>query len=373
MIFPHVDLKHLRALEAFAVGYNLIDFEATALYNIREMVKSDAESYSQTPNCHLIYSLDKTKASQLLDLEGIHVILNVTQNCTDLINSAHEDFIFYNKKSAKFLNYNFSDVDLELEQMIITLGKTYEMIRDELQRIKHTATQIYTALMDDPEAFDINTILHKYNFRERKKIIELTENYYDIILPDNGVPSKLKNKTNEVKTTPPKITKSDSSTNPALDFSKEFTIIRERNKHIFQVFINELDEYRQKKVNESNLELRDMFMPNKLYNYLRRHHWSDTIPEEFLLQWKAALTKNGGLSHEEKVDFEVILRGLNIKNTIIDDIIHGGRGDLEQENKNIPQEPQVSLDIIPSVADFSEFKTWMVKRIAYIEKKLNNQ
>jgi len=375
VIFPHVDLKHLRALEAFTVGYNLIDLEATAIYNIREMIRSDSDSYSHTPNYHLIYNLDKEKAKQLLDLEGAHTILNITQNVSDLIELTHEDFIFYNKKSAKFLNYDFSDIDLNVERMILSLAKTYGMIRDELQGIKQTASKIYTKLMNTPDEFDIDKLTSAYTLAERDRIIEFTERYYDIILPDDEV----KQDDLEVKSTKPPYDLPMVIDNPALDFTSEFDIIHSKNRRLFQVFITQLDEYRIKNVNQSNLELNELFTPSSLYNYLRRHHWSKGIPEEFLIQWKDALNMKGGLSEEEMLDFHQALKGLSVKNSIIKQITEETHSENIKEQQIEPNLNQIKRevnthpeDLIPSITDFPRFKAWIMRKLNFIEEKLQS-
>ncbi|TFG02693.1 MAG: hypothetical protein EU539_12880 [Promethearchaeota archaeon] len=377
VIFPHVDLKHLRGLEAFTIGYNLIDLEATALYNIREMVKSDAESYSHTPNYHLIYNLDKEKAKQLLDLENAHAILNITQNASDLVEIANENFIFYNKKSSKFLNYDFSNKDLKMERMILSLAKTYDMIRDELQNIKQTANKIYTTLMNSPEKFNIDKLTDTYKLAEKDKIIEFTENYYDIILPgDNDDQCNAEEGSDKLSHDLPK-----GAENLALDFSSEFNIIHSQNKRIFQVFIIQLDEYRTKNVNQSNLELNELFTPSSLYNYLRRHHWSEGIPRNFLIQWKNALSMNGGLSEEDLMDFQLILQDLGIQYNIFEqDIVNKETN----KNKNRLQYKKYELDFektkiingieesIPSLSDFPKFREWVIQKLNIIEERLRN-
>lgn len=368
VIFPHVDLKHLRGLEAFTVGYNLIDLEATALYNIREMVKSDAESYSHTPNYHLIYNLDKEKAKQLLDLENAHAILNITQNASDLVENAHEDFIFYNKKAAKFINYDFSGKDLKMERMILSLAKTYDMIRDELQSIKQTASKIYSTLMNTPEIFNIDKLTDSYTLAERDKFIEFTENYYGIILPDNEEDEQ---NDEQARAITPTQNLSRTTDIPALDFSSEFDIIHSQNKRLFQVFITQLDDYRTKNVNQSNLELNELFTPSSLYNYLRRHHWSKGIPHEFVMQWFEALTMNGGLSEDEVIDFQLILQELGIQPQIIEQITSEVKTDSKPKKQQKETKQDNHLDgRIPSISNFPTFKKWMLQKLDLIEEQL---
>jgi len=369
VIYPHMDLKHLRGLEVFTVGYNLIDLEATALYNLKGMVKNDIESYSQTPTYHLIYNLDKKKATPLLKLQNVHCILNINQKCNDLIPEAHNDFIFYNKKAAKFLNFDFEGIDLTMENMILSLAKTYEMIRDELQKIKNTATKIYTALNKNLNSLDIDKITNGYTQNEQNKIIQFTENYYDIILPEDLDPKTSQSESHEMTHTKVKTSVSELLTKTAIDFSKEFDIIKNQNKHIFQIFIKELDEYRQKKVNDSNLELNDIFMPNKLYNYLRRHHWSDAISEDFIIQWKEALNANGGVTQDEILDFETILRSLGVQDKVFENVIDGEKSGIKPQSLKIAQNQNQS-NSIPNLSNFHEFKSWMISRLDKIEKEL---
>ncbi|MFO7797514.1 MAG: hypothetical protein ACQERB_12250 [Promethearchaeati archaeon] len=374
VIFPHVDLKHLRTLEIFTVGYNLIDLEATALYNIREMIRSDAESYSHTPNYHLIYNLNKKKAKQLLDLENAHAILNITQNATDLIESTHSNFVFYNKKSTKFLNYDFENVDLTMERMILSLAKNYSMLRDALQEIKNTANKIYIAMNSNPESLNIEEIASAYTLQEQERVIEFTENYYNIILPED---------TNDGDSIKGSRLQSKAEDTTALDFTNEFDIIQSQNKHLFQVFITQLDEYRTSNVNPSNLELSELFTPSRLYNYLRRHHWSEGFPKDFLIQWKDTLNKNGELSEKERADFQTILHKLGVQSNFIDKIINN-----ESKYKQKSQESLKNRDInsvlsekqkdlsnhnsIPPISDFIKFKSWMIQQLNFIEERLKS-
>ena len=38
VIFPYVDLKHLRSLQVFAVGYDVVDIDSTVVHNLSEIV-----------------------------------------------------------------------------------------------------------------------------------------------------------------------------------------------------------------------------------------------------------------------------------------------------------------------------------------------
>jgi len=55
VIFPYVDLKHFHALEVFAVGYNIVDLDSTAIHNIVELLEYESyNSYSQNPTLFFI-------------------------------------------------------------------------------------------------------------------------------------------------------------------------------------------------------------------------------------------------------------------------------------------------------------------------------
>jgi hypothetical protein len=283
-------------------------------------------------------------------------------------------------------------MDLKMEKIILSLAKTYEMIREKLQGIKSTATKIYSTLMNNPESFDIDKLTNAYTLAEQESIIEFTENYYDIILPDDdgieneqekdSISREIRAYGNTNQNREESIPKSTGMATRALDFSDDFEIIKNQNKHIFRVFLHELDEYRQKEINNSNLDLNQFFVPNDLYNYLRRHHWSEEIPESFLNQWKAALNRNGGLSQEELLDFENILRGLDIKNDLIHHIIDGSESKIQKINERsntnalpsqLNENDQNLGDYeIPPVSDFARFKAWMINTLDAIEKKLKN-
>ena len=75
VIFPYVDLKHLKTLEIFTAGHNVIDLESTALYNLEEIIYEANNSYSQERSFFFIYGLDSEKLSAILKLEDIRCVL----------------------------------------------------------------------------------------------------------------------------------------------------------------------------------------------------------------------------------------------------------------------------------------------------------
>jgi hypothetical protein len=93
IIFPYVDLKHLHALEIFTVGYNVIDLESTALYNLREIIEFEASSsYSQNKTFFFIYNLTKGKVGEIINIPDIRCVLNTNENFTESTN--YDNFIF---------------------------------------------------------------------------------------------------------------------------------------------------------------------------------------------------------------------------------------------------------------------------------------
>ena len=118
VIFPYVDLKHLKTLEVFTAGHNVIDLESTALYNLEEIIYEANNSYSQDQSFFFIYGLDTEKLADILGLKDIRCVLNINENVGDLANGSN--FIFYNKKSKQFLNYSESTGSLEFEKHLIS-------------------------------------------------------------------------------------------------------------------------------------------------------------------------------------------------------------------------------------------------------------
>ena len=181
VIFPYVDLKHLKTFEIFSVGHNIIDLESTALYNLKEVIELEAENYSQTPNLYLIYNLTKDKAKELLDLKDARCILNVTEDVRTLANG--EAFIFYNKKHKKFINYDFSDKDLEFEKYLIAHSENETILLDSIQKIKSTASKLFTELNKEGRITDPDRLLGDYKKKFWPKIVAYAERYYNVNIP----------------------------------------------------------------------------------------------------------------------------------------------------------------------------------------------
>ncbi|MFX0073585.1 MAG: hypothetical protein ACFFAO_21110, partial [Candidatus Hermodarchaeota archaeon] len=80
VIFPYVDLKHLHALELYTVGFNVIDLESTALYNLKDVIQTEANnSYSQNRTFFFITNLNNGKIEDLMEINDIRCVLNINE------------------------------------------------------------------------------------------------------------------------------------------------------------------------------------------------------------------------------------------------------------------------------------------------------
>ncbi len=352
VIFPYVDLKHLHSLELFTVGCNIVDLESTALHNLKEILEYEKDnSYSQNPTLFFIYNVSKEEISELMELKGIRFIINTSNNVQDLANGS--DFLFYNKKNNQFLNYD-NNPDLEFENHLITTSENEIILQDKIVKIKTTATRIFTELNQDDKLTNLPEILADYDKQYWNKILMFTHKYYDVKIPD------IKSLKFEQRPRPRTI-------GVLKDYSYEYEIIISQSKPIAKEFIQLLHEFRSKKVNPSNLELEELFNPQKLYNYLRNHHWKDGIDKEFLEEWVQMNVSKYTLAENDLNDFQVIFQKLDLPSEIIINLFGVEKDNNVKENKPKIQNPSE----IPSVKDFKKFKKWLLERIKDIEKLLN--
>ncbi|MFX1408813.1 MAG: hypothetical protein ACFFA6_00545 [Promethearchaeota archaeon] len=356
VIFPYIDLKHLHSLELFTVGYNIVDLESTALHNLKEILEYEkSNSYSQNPTLFFIYNVDKDKISELMELDGMRCIINTNMNVQDLANGS--DFLFYNKKNNQFLNYE-DNSNLDFENHLISTSENEIILQDKIIKIKAAATRIFTELNQDEKLLNLPEILADYDKRYWNKILQFTHTYFDINIPD--IPSLKFESYSQPRTH--KILK---------DYSHEYEIIISQNKNIAKEFIQLLHEYRNKRVNSAHLELEELFNPQKLYNYLRNHHWKEGISEEFLSEWVQMNISKYNLVDNDLSDFQFIFKKLQLNNKILMDLF-GNTIDnpIENEIKNHKQSLKGTTKI-PSIKDFPYFKNWLLKKIDEIEKLLD--
>jgi len=353
VIFPYVDLKHLHTLELFTVGHNVVDLESTALHNLKEIIEYEKDnSYSQNPTLFFIYNVSKDQTSELMELKGIRCIINTNNNAQDLANGT--EFLFYNKKNNQFLNYD-ENPDLEFENHLIATSENEIILQDKILKIKTAATRIFTELNQDDQLSNLPEILADYDKQYWKKILEFTHKYYDVEIPD-------------IKTLKFEPKKRPRTHKVLKDYSNEYEIIISMNRTIAKEFIQLLHNFRSKRVNPANLELEELFNPQKLYSYLRNHHWKDGITEEFLQEWVQMRISKYILTENDLNDFQVIFQKLKLPIGIITNVFGKTIVRDEKRHKNIPTKENIEL---PSIHDFSKFKKWLLERIKDIEKLLN--
>ncbi|MFX1258918.1 MAG: hypothetical protein ACFFAN_13755 [Promethearchaeota archaeon] len=376
VIFPYIDLKHLHSLELFAVGHNIIDLESTALYNLKEIIEFEASnSYSQNRNFYFVYNLDYEKIKDITTIPDFRCVLNVNenfkinQNVSNLVNG--DNFIFYNKKNKKFLNYDKSNSDLEFETHLITTSENKAVLQDKIQKIKTTATRIFTEINYDPNLSDLPEILKDYDQKSWIKILNFVKFYFKIEVPD------IKNLNFNVKRT------LRNSSQLLKDFSREYEQIVVSNKNIAREFIQLLHEYRSQKVNPSNLDLEQLYDPQKLYNYLRNHHWSKGIPEFFLKKWLKMENTKYNLNSEDVSDFETIFVKIGVsKQFILENVnnlfVPSIKINSEIENSELDFSPEIqegmiaknSISLPSPTTNFTEFRTWCFNILKKIDELL---
>ena len=354
IIFPYVDLKHLKSLETFTIGHSIVDLESTALYNIKEIIFEANSSYSQNPTLFFIYNLDYQKVADILSIEGIRCVLNTNDDVSKLVGEG--DFIFYNKKTQKFFNYDKDNHDLEFERYLFSTSENMFELQEKVQQIKIIGLKVFSEINKSNNIDNIPKIFEDYPPKFWDKILNFVKLYYKIEIPQmNKAMYKNYKKSESIEG------KSQNS-----EFFNEYEFIISTNKIIAREFIQLLHEYRSKKVNPSNLKLDQLYNPQKLYNYLRAHHWKKGIPEDFLISWFQML------KNEEIPDFENILKQLHVPDNITLKIKGNNQPPKEKNNTLIIKEKIVQIENSPSVKDFSEFKKWILNRLDNIEKILDN-
>ncbi|TXT61008.1 MAG: hypothetical protein BAJALOKI1v1_1190010 [Promethearchaeota archaeon] len=346
VIYPHVDLEHLRGLEVFTVGYTMIDLESTALYDIKEVISNDSSNSLEghNPNFYLVYNLDKKKALDLLDLKNVHCILNINQNATELLPKNESQFIFYNKKTNKFLNYDFEKVDLKFEQIILSLAQTYEMLHDELNRIKIEANQLFIEINRNPEDICLSNILKRYDEHEFKKLLEFTQNYYTITIPEN------------ITGEAPRFQRMPGG---VIEYSHEYNFIIDKNKKLREEFIQLLLEYKLTQLNDHHIDQQKVYAPQDLYTYLRKDQWKQGIPSKFLTQWIDMKLSKSSLESRDYDDFEEILHYFQIQDEQLLSLLAKKRNMLTQgsHQMQVPVRSGVSLNYPQSTSPNTLTKT----------------
>ena len=364
VIFPYLDLKHLHSLEIFAVGYNFIDLDATAIHDIIDLLEHESyNSYSQNPTMFFISNVTHHQLQKIIALDSIRCIIN-TNEIIENFPIDKSDYIFFNKKSKKFLNFNPENIDYNIETWLIKSSENQSILQDSIVKIKSISNQLFTELNHNGEKKKLIEILSEYEKKYWDKIIQFTENYYQIKVPE--LP--------RVRNSP------DLAEEKSLhEHSEEYEAIMKSNSQIAREFVQAIHEYRSNKINSANLELLELFSPRKLYKYLREHHWERGIPEDFLQDWVNMNNTHYPLSNSDRQDFLDLFEKLNISSINIEFPLKDSESTTllfdnateESESETLPNsEARTS---IPPIQDFTLFTQWIYTKLEQIERRLKNQ
>jgi hypothetical protein len=358
VIFPYVDLKHIHSIDCFTVGYDVVDMDSTVLHNIQEIIEFEASSsYSQQPTFYYILNAKVEDIKILLESSNIHCVINTHENVEHLANS--DNFIFYNKKNNSFLNYEPERVNLSFEQHLIQTSQNEQTLLDEILKIKNIATKIFVDLNKHNKADNLPKLMCDYDQIFWDKILTFTRLYFKIQIPKFERPKKIPKK---------KFTK------PLKDFSYEYDYILKTNRKIGKEFIKLLHNYRFDKVNPANLEVEQLFYPRRLYNYLRNHHWEKGIPRKFVSKWVQTIDTKLQANENDLLDFQIIFDKLKIPHAYLSEA--NGEKKPQSNTLHKPINPTVSIknesvkstiEPIPSVENFQEFKSWLLKKLDDLE------
>ncbi len=383
VIFPYVDLKHLRSLQVFAVGYDVVDIDSAVVHNLSEIIEYEASSYSQQPTFYFVLNPKTEEIERLIDSPKVRCVVNTHENVGSLANGTR--FVFYNKKSMTFLNYEPEKQDLSFERHLISSFPDKQLLLDELIKIKSVATKVFLQLNEKNDADKLPEILRDYDQINWDKILNFTRLYYDIEIPSFDRPKRLRKK---IK---------DASPESEIDYSAEYEIIMKVNRKIGQKFVQLIHDYRFEKVNSANLEVPQLFYPKKLYNYLRNHHWEKGIPQEFALKWFRATSDDSSLTEDDHVEFQTMLNKLDLPYSLPEfdaerksepeavsslrlkpgsstQFVRKNEGPKTlpspvKKSKQVKKIKRVGSDSIPPIENFSKFKGWMLKKLEELENK----
>ena len=176
VIFPYVDLKHLRSLDLFTVGFETVDIDSTVIHNLNEIIEYECNSsYSQLQTLYFILNPSLEELVKLVDSSRLRCVINSKDNVESLANGIQ--FVFYNKKNNTFLNYEFESRDLSFEEEIIRSSPNKQAIMDELLKIKSVSSKLFAELNQNGNSENFPEILDEYDQKYWNKILKFTELY----------------------------------------------------------------------------------------------------------------------------------------------------------------------------------------------------
>jgi len=359
VIFPYVDLKHLRSMDLFTVGFETVDIDSTAIHNLNEIIEYECNnSYSQLQTLYFILNPSLEELERLVDSPKVRCVINSKENVERFANG--DQFVFYNKKNNTFLNYEFEGRDLSFEEEILRTSPTTQAIVDELLKIKSISSKIFVELNQNSSPDNLPEILGEYDQKYWNKILRFTELYCQIKIPEFNRPIQLPKK---------------KSSSKEIDYSAEYELIIKTNRKIGRSFIQLIHDYRYDRVNPANLEVSQLFYPQKLYNYLRNHHWKKGMPKEFAITWFKITTKDFVDPEEALMEFQVMLKKLHLSYSVSEiDLERKSEPEKKGSNRNektdslsIIKQPKKTM-AIPSTDNFLEFKKWLLNKLSELEK-----
>ncbi|MFW9941345.1 MAG: hypothetical protein ACFFFT_09910 [Candidatus Thorarchaeota archaeon] len=365
VIFPYVDLKHLHALEIFTVGYSSIDLESTALHDLKIILDFESSNtYSQSPTFYFIYNLDREKVKEILTIKNIHCILNSNEIIPDLANGS--EFVFYNKKNSQFVNYSENRSTLDFEQHLISNSQNKTILQDKIQSIKNVGSQIFTEVSQNNSPIKIPKLLKNFPQKYWEKILGFTSRYFGINIPP------ISQNMTESYEPPPKGTRTNFK-----DFTDEYEIIVSLNKALGKEFIQQLHDFRSKRVNPEYLELEELYSPLKLYNYLRNRHWKEGIPQNFIDKWLQMDISQYTLTESDIADLETIFAKLGLPQSAVPPS-HMSIISFEPESEPKPERVELMpsiqsiVDDIPSLQEWKDYSNWVNHQLQTLTQLIDN-
>jgi hypothetical protein len=325
-----------------------------------------SNTYSQSPTFYFIYNLDREKVKEILTIKNIHCVLNSNEIISDLANGS--EFVFYNKKNNQFLNYSEVGSNLDFEQHLISNSQNMTILQDKIQSIKNVASQIFTEVSQNNSSTKIPVILKNIPQKYWEKVLGFTSRYFGINIPP------ISQYITDSYEPPSRGSRTDFK-----DFTDEYEIIVSLNKALGKEFIQQLHDFRSKRVNPEYLELEELFSPLKLYNYLRNRHWKEGIPQNFIDKWLQMDISHYTLTESDIADLETIFSKLGMHLNAVSPsqraiISPGSETGPEPEPKQVepvPSSPPVVKDI-PPLQEWKDYSHWVKDQIQFLTQLIDN-
>jgi len=359
VVFPYVDLKHLRSLEVFAVGYTVINLESTAITNLKDVLEYEANnSYSQSKNLYFVYNLDRPQIKQIMGINNFRCVLNTKENISDLVDG--DNYVFFNKKINEFINYDFSGVDLEFETYLVNNSKGESMLLDHLQTINSKALRIFNDLNLNGHLNNLPEILKDYDKKFWPKILNFVELLHQIKIP-NSILTQDKSQNNE----------------SVKQFSEEYELIMNLNGSLSKSFVQTLHQFAQDIKELNTIDSNFAFYPQELYSYLRTHYWKDKFPNSFVNSWLNLKKNFRKFNDKDWDDLNHITKWSDFLRNSFSGLFNKNLQTLENISRDVNEDnygPN-SKSILGSVSvkNFEEFKKNIYKKLEKINKYISSK